>query len=80
MTAKVSFNFDGNPAVAVLGDDQKWSCVEVPHIARALNALYSYRGPADGQAGHRAATEAAEALGGTVEFEAKDQPPEGTVY
>ncbi len=66
MIAQIAFTWMGGPATATLGDDQRWTCPDVPSVARALDARYEPGGPADGIAGRVQAQEAAEFLDGKL--------------
>jgi len=68
--------------VATLFEDGHWECPEEPMLARSLRSLYEdhYRGPSDGQYGHRLLAEAARDHGATFTLEAKRTAPPGTIY
>ena len=70
MIGRLRFPFRERTASAVLHEDGRWQCPEVPSLVRVLDTLYSPRRdglPADGQRARRHLHDAARWLKGTVE-------------
>ncbi len=67
---RLQFPFRERTASAVLREDGRWECPEVPSLVRVLDTLYSPRRdgfPADSQRARRHLHAAARWLKGTVE-------------
>lgn len=81
MIARITYKSGGKPAVATLGDDGRWTAPD-PLQAAMLNLFYqgADRSPARGNWQQFHARKMAGMLGGTVEFEAKESMPPGTIY
>ena len=70
MIGRLHFPYRHRTAEAVLDEDGRWRCPEVPSLVRVLDTLYSPRrdGPSpDGQRARRHLHAAARWLKGTVE-------------
>ncbi len=83
MIARVTFDLDGEPVVATLGDDRRWTVAGWPPLEGVLNSLYSPQGrdgPAYGEPGHAQAHEVADYYGGAVECPERTPAPPGVDY
>jgi len=72
MIGRLRFPYRQRTAEAVLHEDGRWQCAEVPSLVRVLDTLYSPRrdgGHADGQRAHLHLHAAARWLKGTVEVD-----------
>jgi len=72
MIGRLRFPYRQRTAEAVLSEDGRWHCPEVPALVRVLDTLYSPRRDgldAEGQFGRRHLDNAARWLKGTVETE-----------
>jgi hypothetical protein len=76
MIGRLRFPYRQRTAEAVLQEDGRWECPEVPSLVRVLDTLYSPRldGPsaANAQRAHRHLQDAARWLKGTVEADAAE--------
>lgn len=77
MIGRLRFPYRESTAEAVLLDDGRWECPEVPSLVRVLDALYSPRRDGTSAASQRPSRHldaAARWLKGTVEADPIDDP------
>ena len=67
MVGRLYFPYRRRTATAILNEDGRWHCAEVPSLVRVLDTLYSPR--RDGKTSRRHLDAAARWLKGTVEHE-----------
>jgi hypothetical protein len=82
LIASLAFKLEDEEAVAVLGDDARWTCPKSQALAATLNALYSPAddGPALGELGISQVRAAAEWLDATITWEDKRPNPKGAQF